>query len=50
MILLRKRIEISRCNVIYVQQGVVEGKNNRLGGIIGFAEKLVIIHELVKKI
>jgi hypothetical protein len=33
-----------------MRQGVVEGKGNRLGGAIGFAGKLVIIRELVKKI
>jgi hypothetical protein len=36
--------------MIYVRQGVVEGKGNRLGGAIGLAEKLVTIRELVKKI
>jgi hypothetical protein len=41
---------MSRCDAIYVRQGVVEGRGNRLGGVVGLAEKLVIIRELVKKI
>jgi hypothetical protein len=36
--------------MIYMQQGVVERRDNRLGGAIGLAEKLVTIRELVKKI
>jgi hypothetical protein len=33
-----------------MRQGVVERRGNRLNGAVGFAEKLVIIRELVKKI
>jgi hypothetical protein len=33
-----------------MRQGIVEGRNNYLGGTIGLAEKLVIIRELIKKI
>jgi hypothetical protein len=47
---LRRKIWISRYNATYVRRGVVEGRGNRLGGVIGLAEKLVIIRELVKNI
>ena len=40
---------MSRFDVTYMQQGVVEGRGNRLDDAIGLAEKLVIMHELVKK-
>jgi hypothetical protein len=49
-ILLRRRIWISRYNAMYIQQEVVEGRSNCLGGVIGLVEKLVTIRELVKKI
>ena len=40
---------MSRFNATYVQRGLIEGRGNRLDDAIGLAEKLVIIHELVKK-
>jgi hypothetical protein len=36
--------------MIYIRQGVIEGRGNRLGGAIGLAEKLITIREFVKKI
>ena len=41
---------ISRFNATYVRRGVIEGRGNCLDDAIGLAEKLVIMHELVKKI
>jgi len=46
---LRRRIWISRFDATYVRREVVEGRGNRLDDAVGLAEKLVIMHELVKK-
>ena len=40
---------MSMFDVTYVQQGVVEGRGNRLDDAVGLAGKLVIMRELVKK-
>ncbi len=41
---------MSRYDAMYVQWGVVEGRGNHLGGAVEPAEKLVTMHELVKKL
>jgi hypothetical protein len=41
---------ISRCDVMYVRQGVVIRRGSRLGDTIESIEKLVITYELVKKL
>ena len=41
---------MSRYDATYVRRGVVVRRGNRLGGTIGFIEKLVTIRELVKKL
>ena len=40
---------MSRFNATCMWRGVVEGRGNRLDDTVGLAEKLVIMHELVKK-
>ena len=40
---------MSRYDATCVQRGVFGRRGNRLGGTIGLVEKLVIMHELVKK-
>jgi len=41
---------MSRFNAIYMRQGVVEVRGNRLDNVVGLVEKLVIMRALVKKI
>ena len=41
---------MSRYDVTYVWQGVVRRRGNPLGGTVGSVGKLVIMHELVKRL
>lgn len=40
---------MSKFDATYVQRGVVEKRGNYLNDAVELAEKLVIMHELVKK-
>jgi hypothetical protein len=41
---------MSSYDATYVRRGVIGRRGNYLDGVIALAEKLVIIHELVKKL
>jgi hypothetical protein len=41
---------MSRCDAMYVRRGVVVRRGSRLGDTVESVEKLVITHELVKKL
>jgi hypothetical protein len=49
-ILLHRGMQTSRYNVMYVPQGVVVRRANRLRSAVGPAKSLVIMRELVKKL